>query len=62
MKNKVEKNVKLLFNFSSEKERWSQQMNGFKINRNNLLDDNEIILSNETGWNGIKKKMIKVYV
>ena len=62
MKNKVEKNVKLLFNFSSEKERWSQQMKEFKINRNNLLGDNEIISSNETGWNGTKKQMIKAYV
>ena len=39
VQNKVERSEKLLINLSSEKERWSKQMNEFKININNLLGD-----------------------
>jgi dynein heavy chain 1 len=39
VQNKVERSEKLLLNLSSEKERWSQQMNEFKNNINNLLGD-----------------------
>jgi len=39
VKNKVERSEKLLINLSSEKERWSKQMEDFKININNLLGD-----------------------
>ena len=39
VKNKVERSEKLLENLSSEKNRWSEQMNEFKIHINNLLGD-----------------------
>ena len=39
VKSKVERSEKLLINLSSEKERWSKQMEEFKININNLLGD-----------------------
>ena len=39
VQNKVERSEKLLINLSSEKERWSKQMDEFKININNLLGD-----------------------
>ena len=39
VQSKVERSEKLLINLSSEKERWSKQMDEFKININNLLGD-----------------------
>ena len=39
VKNKVERSEKLLGNLSSEKERWSKQMDEFKVHINNLLGD-----------------------
>ena len=39
VQNKVERSEKLLINLSSEKDRWSKQMDEFKININNLLGD-----------------------
>ena len=39
VQSKVERSEKLLINLSSEKERWSKQMEEFKININNLLGD-----------------------
>ena len=39
VKNKVERSEKLLENLSSEKNRWSEQMNEFKIHIYNLLGD-----------------------
>ena len=39
VKQKVERSEKLLSNLTSEKERWSQQMEEFKNNINNLLGD-----------------------
>ena len=39
VKNKVERSEKLLINLSSEKDRWTKQMDEFKVLINNLLGD-----------------------
>ena len=39
VRKKVERSEKLLINLSSEKDRWSKQMDEFKVNINNLLGD-----------------------
>jgi dynein heavy chain 1 len=39
VKNKVERSEKLLINLSSEKDRWTKQMDEFKVHINNLLGD-----------------------